>query len=394
MHEGPLRILQVTNTGWAGEWFHDQVTGLAERGHDVYVVLPEHGPLAERLREARIPVEIIPFKGKKLHQLPRIANAEWRLLRKVGALRPDVIHAHLLKAALSCRFAAFGYPPALRVTQVPGTVHLHNTLLRWPDRLTVSRDDIVIGTCHSITDQYRAMGARSVALSYYGCDVSRFDPRISGDDFLREFGLPPDTPTVGMVARLYPTRMRAFRNIGVKGHEILLKALPLILREMPGTHFFIVGDELHGTGEYRRRLEASAAALGVTSNLHFTGYRTDIPAVISAMDVVVCPSMEESACYAAVEALLMRKAVVASNVGGLPDTVLDGETGLLVPPGDPGALAAAVANFLSHPAWRLKMGNRGREHCLRRFDRKATVNEVESIYRSGLKDLARMRSRR
>lgn len=167
----------------------------------------------------------------------------------------------------------------------------------------------------------------------------------------------------------------------------------MILERMPGTHVFVVGDERMGNGEYRRRLEASGDTLGVSQNLHFTGHRTDIPAVLAAMDVVVSPSMEESACYAMVEALLMRRGVVASNVGGLPDTVQHGETGLLVPPGDPVALAAAVSDLLADPAWRLEMGSRGRERCLRRFDLRATVAEVEAIYMRGLSDLTRMRRR-
>ena len=390
-HGRPLRILQVANAESDGEWFYDQVTGLAKLGHDVHIVLPGSGPLSKRLRSAGMKVHIVPFMGKRLCQLPRIAVAEWRLLRLVSLLRPDVIHAHLLKAVLSCRFAALGYRPALRVTQMPGTVHLHSPMLRWPDRLTVFRDDIVIGTCQAIADQYRAMGAQSVQVAYYGCDVRRFDPLISGYSFRREFGLATSTPTVGLISRIYPTRMRAFRDVGVKGHEVLLEAIPNILQRMPGTHVFVVGDERMGDGEYRRRLEARGETLGVSQNLHFTGHRADIPAVLAAMDVVVSPSMEESACYAMVEALLMRRGVVASDIGGLPDTVQHGETGLLVPPGDPVALATAVTDLLTDPAWRHQLGSRGRERCLRRFELDATVTEVEAIYRRGLSELARTR---
>ena len=149
-----------------------------------------------------------------------------------------------------------------------------------------------------------------------------------------------------------------------------------------------------GNGAYRSRLEARGDALGVRDNLHFTGHRTDIPAILAALDVVVSPSMEESSCYAMVEALLMKRGVVASNVGGLPDTVQHGETGLLVPPGDSWALAMAVADLLADPARRLEMGSRGRERCLRRFDLRITVAEVEAVYMRGLCDLARSGRRR
>jgi glycosyltransferase involved in cell wall biosynthesis len=381
----PLRILQVTATDVGAEWFSQQVIGLARRGHTVRVVLPVDGPLAGRLRAWNIPVDIIAFKGRRTRQLPRVARAELRLLRLVRAFRPDVIHAHTLKAVLCCRVAAFGYRPALRVTQVPATVHLHSRLLRWLDRWTLVRDDLVLGSCEAIADQYRAMGARSVAVSYYGCDVHRFDPSTPGTAFRREFGLAADTPTVGMVARIQPIRLPAFEEIGVKGHEVFLDAAPLILKRVPGARLFVVGDSLLGAGEYRAELEARAAALGVSQSVCFTGYRSDIATVLAGLDVVVNPSLEESACYTMVEALLMRKGVVASNVGGLPDTVQHGETGLLVPPGDPAALAAAVTELLTDPLRSQEMGRRGRDRCLRRFDIDVTVAQVDDLYRAALR---------
>ena len=389
MPDQQLRILQVTATSVGGAWFHDQVTGLARLGHTVHAVLPGAGPLPDRLRAAGIPVEIISFRGKRLHQLPRVTAAELRLLRLIRAFRPDVIHAHLLKAVMSCRLATLGYRPALRVTQMPGVVHLHSPLLRWLDKSTLSRDDVVIGSCRAIADRYRAMGARTVAVSYYGCDVHTFDPLTSGAGFRQEFGLADGTPTVGMVAHMYPTRLRAFQETGVKGHEVFLDAALLILQRVPDVHLFVVGDELVGDGDYRQCLEARAAALGLSRSVHFTGHRSDIAAVLAGLDVVVNPSIEESASYTMVEALLMEKGVVASDVGGLPDTVQHGQTGLLVPPADPAALAAAVTELLADASRRHEMGRRGRDHCLRQFDINATVASVQAVYLQALQDSER-----
>jgi glycosyltransferase involved in cell wall biosynthesis len=237
------------------------------------------------------------------------------------------------------------------------------------------------------------MGARSVAVSYYGCDVRRIDPDTPDAAFRREFGLAGDTPAVGMVAYMYPARLprqvgaggtAGAAGIGVKGHEVFLEAAPLILARVPKARLFVIGDELAGSGGYRRELEARAAALGLGERLRFTGFRPDIAAVMAGLDVVVNPSIEESACYTMVEALLMRKGVVASNVGGLPDTVQHGQTGLLVPPADPAALADAVTDLLADPVKRDKMGSLGRDRCLRRFDINHTVTQVETIYRRAL----------
>ena len=181
---------------------------------------------------------------------------------------------------------------------------------------------------------------------------------------------------------MYPSRLHGFGGIGIKGHEVLLRAAPQILRSTPGTQLFVVGDEMSGSGEYRRGLEASAIALGLAGHVHFIGHRTDITSVLAGLDVVVNPSMEESACYTMVEALLMERGVVASNVGGLPDTVQHGETGLLVPPGDPAALAAAVTELLADPGKRREMGRLGRARCLRQFDIAVTVAKLETLYRN------------
>jgi glycosyltransferase involved in cell wall biosynthesis len=381
-----LRILQVTATSVGGAWFADQVTGLARRGHVVRAVLPGPGPLADRLAGAGIGVDIVPFRGKRPEQLPRIAAAELRLLRLVREFRPDVIHAHLLKAIIACRVASLGWRPALRVTQIPGTVHLRIPVLRWLDRCTLRRDDVVIGSCQAIADRYRAMGARSVAVSYYGCDVHALDPSVPGDAFRREFGLAPGTPAIGMIAHMYRSRLRAFSGIGVKGHEVFIDAAPLIAARIPGAALFIIGDELGGDRGYRRELEARAAARG--GLVRFTGHRPDIAAVLAGLDVIAVPSMEESACYAVVEALLMGKGVVASNVGGLPDTIRHGHTGLLVPPGDPAALAAAITDLVTDPARRHHMAQTGRAECLHRFDIDTTVEQVEAVYHAGLRRLS------
>src|ERR1039457_3287973 len=124
MPSRPLRVLQVVATPVGGDSFYQQVTELSRLGNTVQVVLPGDGPLADRLRDAGIGVEIIPFKGKEIRHQARVVAAELRLARFIGSFQPDVIHAHLLKAILSCRLAASFYPQALRGARVPGSGHL------------------------------------------------------------------------------------------------------------------------------------------------------------------------------------------------------------------------------------------------------------------------------
>ena len=94
---------------------------------------------------------------------------------------------------------------------------------------------------------------------------------------------------------MYPTRIRAFQAIGVKGHEVFLDSAALLLKRIPGIQIFVIGDDTLPSGEYRRSLEARSAELGINGNVHFTGHRTDIASVLAGLDVVVTPSIEESA---------------------------------------------------------------------------------------------------
>ncbi|MEH1166205.1 glycosyltransferase [Micromonospora sp. CPCC 205539] len=380
----PLRILQVTSTAVGGDWFHDQVTGLARLGHEVCAVVPGEGPLTARLRSAGVRTEIVPMSGWRPRQLPRVAAAQLRLVRLIRRFKPDVVHGHLVKANIACRLANLAAGRPLLVNQIAGTVHLRSPLLSRIDHATLPRVDVLIGSCHAFAEEYRRMGARAVTVSHYGCDVHRLDPSASGEPFRAEFGLAPGTPTVGMLAHLYRSRLQAFQDIGFKGHEVFLDAAPRLLHRVPEAHLFVVGDELSGDVGYRRDLEERAARLGVAERVHFTGRRNDVQNVLAGLDVAVTPSLEESASYATVEALLMERGVVASDVGGLPDTVQHGESGLLVPPADPGALADAVVDLLTDPQRRAAMGRLGRSRCLQLFDIERTVATVEAIYRAAL----------
>ena len=150
--------------------------------------------------------------------------------------------------------------------------HVHSHLFRLLDQWTLSRDDLIIGCCQAITGWYRDMGAQAVATNYYGFDVRSIDPLTPRSAFRSEFGLTDETPAVGMLAYMYPSHLRAYREIGIKGHEVFIDAAPLLVTRVPGVQIFVVGDEMIGTGGYRHSLETRAAALGLARESPF--YRT------------------------------------------------------------------------------------------------------------------------
>lgn len=379
------KILQVSGAAEGGSWFVDQLIGLRDRGHRVHAVVPSPGSVEEALRRTGIPVEIIPFRGYRIQDGKRLIGAQRRLGTLIRRGDFDIVHAHLLKSMVVSRLAARGRSAPVVISHVPGVVHLQSRLLAAIDRSTMRWDHALIGSCTAFAEVYRRMGARQVFVNHYGFHTDRFDPDIPGAPFRAEQGAAETEILVGMVAHMYPTRLRAFSQTGVKGHETFIDAAALFLRRGTNAHFFIVGDEFAGDGSYRRTLEQRVAAHGIRDTIRFLGHRADIPHVLAGLDILVNPSLSESASYTMMEASLMRKPVVATKVGGLVDTVLDGSTGLLVRPDDPTAVSQALERLAVDSNFRRRLGIAGRSHVLANFDIAHTLDELEGIYSTVLR---------
>ncbi|HZQ07689.1 MAG TPA: glycosyltransferase family 4 protein [Anaerolineae bacterium] len=208
----------------------------------------------------------------------------------------------------------------------------------------------------------------------FGVDVQKFSPGAREVSVLDELKIPRDVPVITVLARFQ----------SVKGHDVLLDAAPKILEAFPTARFLFVGDTAFDTQDanttrrqIHQRVEADArlrAAVG------FTGFRLDIPRVLRATDVLVCPSWFETYGMANLEAMACAVPVVSTNVGGPSETIVDGETGFLVPPHDPDAIAERICELLSNAALRRRMGERGRCRVEQRYDLKSSVAGLERIY--------------
>lgn len=380
-----LRILQICGTAEGGRWFLDQVVELSARGHDVETVLPGSGTLERALTAQGVRVHLIPFRGYRPQALLRLLRAQRDLDRLIHRGGFDVVHAHLLKSVVSARLSCAGRRHPALVSQVTGLVHLESAPLNLIDRLTSPFDDALVASCTNFAEVYESRGAKNVFVSHYGCHVEEFAPGDGARDATRKaLDLGPDDVAVGMVAHMYPSSFKSFREVGVKGHETFIDAAAQVVQRNPQVRFFIVGDEFVGDGSYRRALEERATLRGLGDRVVFLGHRTDIRDLVSAMDVLANPSLSESASYTVIEASLMEKPVVASRVGGLTDTVADGLTGTLVPPADSAALAAAISRYAREPELRAAHGREGRKRVAAMFDIKATVSSLEEIYQKVL----------
>ncbi|HUR16121.1 MAG TPA: glycosyltransferase family 4 protein, partial [Candidatus Limnocylindrales bacterium] len=218
-------------------------------------------------------------------------------------------------------------------------------------------------------------------------DLKRYEYTEACCTLPEEYGFPEGSPLVGVVARLEPE----------KGHATLVEAWPRVLEQVPEARLLIVGE-----GSQRQTLEARADALNLLgcgcaapdhsvgtrharpeAKVLFTGLRDDVPAVTAALDVAVLPSYREAQGLAILEALALRRPVVATRVGGVPEMIEHRRTGLLVPPRDPAALADAIATVLTDHPLADMIAKAGHDFVIANFSLDHMLAAVSAIYEEG-----------
>jgi L-malate glycosyltransferase len=223
-----------------------------------------------------------------------------------------------------------------------------------------------------------------------GVDLSRFTGKHNGNPIRAELGLPPRAPLVAVLSRIYQ----------MKGMEYFLESAAIVARRVPEARFLIVGSAFtmkEGKAiedlALRRELEDRAVRLGLNGKVIFTGFRLDVPEVLSEVSVSVLPSLSEGLSNSLLEAMATGIPVVATRVGGNPEVVEEGVTGLLVPPRDPGALADAIYCILEKRELASRFGQAGRQRVVERFSLERMVRETERLYLSLLQSGSRNRER-
>jgi glycosyltransferase involved in cell wall biosynthesis len=203
-----------------------------------------------------------------------------------------------------------------------------------------------------------------------GVDTSRFAQPADGDRIRHELGLAPGTPMVTVVSRLTP----------LKGLEHFLEAAAILKPRFPEARMLIVGETAPGQGAYLTELTARAERLGVADRVIFTGLRSDIPALLGSAAVAVMPSLNEALSNVLLESMAAGAPVVATRVGGTPEALVDGVNGLLVEPGDAGAIATAVGCLLDDRALAARLGRTARECIAHKFSVERMVQATEHLY--------------
>jgi len=387
-----VRLVQVAGSAqWAGgEVFLKQMAERLDRARfDLRVICPEEGPLVEEMRRRDVPCAVVPLSPLGD---PRPVR---RLRERLADWRADIVQSHGARSNFYTRFAAAVLPHAaklgLRLAALPNISTIHNALsdypvffLRkklyaWMDALSAPRATRVVCVAEALRREFlaRVPGiTEKTSVIHNGVDLERFNPDAQDPRARRSLGVTQDVWTVGIVGRLTEQ----------KGHAYLLQALDAAKKELPPFVLLIAGD-----GPLRPALEAKAKALGLGDACRFLGVRDDVPAVYSAADVVALPSLSEGFPYAALEAMAMGKPVVATRVNGVPELMMDGTNGLLVPPRDSGALARALARLGRDKDLAKRLGDSARAHVRNSFDAKDAVRKWENLYMDVMNDVRHRR---
>ena len=387
----PLKVCHIAATTEGAIWVFEQLRDLRDRyGYEVAVILNgDQGALVDRFREADIPIHVSDFNftsNAELLELPRKVIALTQLLRRE---RFDVIQTHLFHSMVIGRIAAWFADVPVRFSMIAGPFHLEAYTPRWIDRFTCWMDTAIIASCEFTRTLYENMGVarKRLAVIYYGPDEAKFDPSATAPGNLREeFGWPADTPLIGMVAYFYAELPRnrwmppAVQGRSVKSQEDLIRAAPLILREFPTARILLVGNGWEEGGRaYMLRMQELVGELGLQQHVIFPGFRTDIGTLLRTIDVAVQPSLSEN-LGGTIESLLMECPTVATRVGGMTDSVVDGVTGVLVNPSDPESLASGILRLLRDRPSARRYGVAGRERMLANFTLRRTVDALAALY--------------
>jgi len=220
--------------------------------------------------------------------------------------------------------------------------------------------------------QQENLPPKKIEVIYNGLDLSEYQQILKTKQLREELGVVNGAPLVGLIANF---------NFEIKGHIYFLGAAKKILEKVPDAKFVLVGD-----GPLRSHYEEVARDLNIKRDVYFLGKRTDVPTIISNLDVSVLSSTNEGFSNVIMESMAAGKPVVATNVGGSREMVTDGVTGYLVPPADSQSMAGAIINLLQNPDKAMAMGSAGREVVKERFTVETMVKKYEELYFSLLKD--------
>ena len=359
--------------------------GLVADGHEVMVALKEDGPLREALNRAGARTELVVsipvLHRNRLTSPARFASlvgdafrCHRALSQLVAAYRPDLMHTNTGTILPIPGMVA-------RSAGIPHIQHIRESFLGfgllWPPYRTwlVRYADKIACISHFMASMFTAaQQASKTVVVHNGIPREEFDfiDRDAIASFRARYA--GDVPLIGLIGRIKLVR---------KGQEVLVSAAALLKDRFSSARYVFVGSPFPGNESHLEELQGMVRAAGMEDRIHFVGHMDQPLIAIAALDIsIMASSMPEPLGNVTIESMALGKPVIGTNIGGTPEIILDGETGLLVPPSDPEAMADALTRLLEHPDEAARMGAHGRERYLAAFEYRAFYRSINALYQS------------
>ena len=313
---------------------------------------------------------------KAILQFPNFIKANFKIAQIIKKTKPDIVHANLFYSAL------FSVIPA-KIYRKPfiWVIQTLNDLLKYKifTRFLIWAADKTILTCQDFIRLAKENDFNTTKLQtiYTGLKMKDYYQKGSSGNEIEINGQKIKKPIVAMIGRFDRYQ---------KGHQYFIEAAKVIKEKILNVNFLIVGGTVNPEEEkYKRELEDKVKELGLSDQVIFTGFYPDLIYLLSNIEIVIIPSLYEAPSAVAMETMAMKRLVVASNVGGIPEVVADRETGFLVPPKNPEAIAEKVTFLLKNPQIAKEMGEKGYQRVKKNFTQEKLAREHEKIYDSLLK---------
>lgn len=369
----PIRLMKIVPTLLCGGTENQAITlarSLHEQGFSLEVAcLRRIGPFVKELSDRGIPLSDYPIPG--FCSFAAVAQMA-AFARRMARQRTHVVHAYnfygnvfgILPSRLAGTPVVIASIRDKAVYLTPMQKRVQRFVCRFADCVLVNAEDVKDWLTSEGYDPAK------IVVIPNGVELDRFSERPDPDRVRRELGIAPGAPLVIVVSRL--TRQ--------KGLEPFLEAAHTLAPRFPDARFVIVGYADPADRKYEDSLKALTAQLGLTDRVIFTGLRRDVPALLAGATVSVMPSLNEALSNVLLESMAAGAPTVATRVGGTPEAIVDEATGVLVEPGDPSALAAAITRLLQDPALARRLGDAARKAIVARYSVEKMVRATESLY--------------
>lgn len=369
-----MKVLNIIGSDEPASIWWYRTKYLKELGADIHLVLPSRCRLSDLSEEMGIPVYFLPImSGSITRSFIKKRLIDLRALSEVKGLRKerwDIILCDLPRASFFARLSLYDSAPLVTVYHSPDFFQFH---LWFIERFLHHRDSAAIAISKAVKlhiVKHLGVPMNKIRIIHNGLEIEEMDKVPTNPLYLKsELSLSPGTPIFTMIGHFYIEKR--------KRHELFLESAKKVLEREKDVHFAIVGWH-SGTGtslSYMESVIDYARRLGLKEKVHFLGRRSDIPNILDSSFALVHPCVMEGFGMVLLEAMARRKPIIGVRDWAIPEVVKDGETGIIVQPDDPDALASAMLTLLHSPDMAKEMGERGRERLERHFTAKRMGEE-------------------